>query len=272
MASELPTRGTKRKSDDHEHPPREIKPDPAGVYDATLNPLHLADLSEKLKILPVPEDGDTLEETAAKLCELAKVVSEGNSVALWTGLQLSSSPHARDPETMAKAQMTPQELTQYEAWQAVRQGREVGGPEGGSSGGLPAGVMRAFDWDANLAPMPGAQSEKRFRQRAAAMDVIWDHQCATPEHAVWLTFHMVEALPLVKAVTKVMNVKRHFGENDPYPGLTGMEVAELETVRKIVSVAERNRTRELERIRRLTRSINDAAATIRTRLQVLERS
>ncbi|KAL5366653.1 hypothetical protein BJX96DRAFT_40630 [Aspergillus floccosus] len=271
MSSEIPVRGTKRKSDGHEHPPREIKPDPAGVYDATLDPLHLADLGEKLKILSVPQDGDTLEETAAKLCDLAKVVEEGNSVALWTGLQLSS-PHARDPESIAKAQMTPQELIQYEAWQAMRQKCESGDEEGGRSGEQLVEGIRAFDWGANVAPIPGAQSEKRFRQRAAAMDVVWDHQGATPEHAAWLTFHMVELLPLVKAVTKVMNIKRHFSENDPYPGLTGMEVAELETVRKIISVAERNRTRELERIRRLTRSINDAAGIIRTRLQALEKS
>jgi transposase len=53
-------------------------------------------------------------------------------------------------------------------------------------------------------------------------------------------------------------------------GLTDMEAAEVETVRKIVSLAERNRTRELEKIRKLTRSITESAAVVKARVKVLE--
>jgi uncharacterized protein YlxW (UPF0749 family) len=53
-------------------------------------------------------------------------------------------------------------------------------------------------------------------------------------------------------------------------GLTDVEAAEVETVRKIVSLAERNRTRELEKIRKLTRSITESAAVIKARVKSLE--
>ncbi|KAL4888848.1 hypothetical protein BDV59DRAFT_187904 [Aspergillus ambiguus] len=275
MASEPFVRGIKRKSDDHQPLLRDVaKHDSAGLSDATVNPKDLAEISQKLEIVPVPEDGDTLEETVAKMRELANVVREGNSLALFTGLKASPAPHT--PEEIAKAQMSPEELMQYEAWQEMRrhhghvkaQGLGDTAAEGATGPG-----MRTFDWETNVAAVPqGAQSEKKFRQRAAAMDVVWDHRGARPEHAAWLTFNVPQALPLVKAVTKVLNITRHSEANAPYPGLTGTEVAELETVRRIISVAERNRNREMERIRRATRSINDSVAVIKSRIQMLEKS
>ncbi|KAF7176966.1 hypothetical protein CNMCM7691_004391 [Aspergillus felis] len=244
--------------------------------EAAIDPTDLQHLGENLKILPVPSVNDDLETTAKKMRALAKVVSDGNSLALFTGLQMASQ-HLEDPKSLAVSQMTIDERVQYEAWQRARKNRTRKNPgdqdseEASNRGGEVPAVD--FDWVKNVAPVPdGAQSLKKFTERAAAMDIIWDHQGATPENAAWLTFNLPAILPLVKAVCRVRTAERHRQNNrDPsMRRLTDMEVAEVETVRKIVSLAERNRTRELEKIRKLTRSITESAAVIKARVKSLE--
>lgn len=244
--------------------------------EAAIDPTNLQHLGEKLKILPVPSVNDDLETTAKKMKALARVVSDGNSLALFTGLQVASQ-HLSDPESIAVSQMTPDERVQYEAWQRSRKNGPMKNPgdqdseETSSRGEKVPGV--GFDWVKNVAPVPnGAQSLKKFTERAAAMDIIWDHQGATLENAAWLTFNQPAILPLIKAVCRVRTAERH-RKNNREPslrGLTDMEAAEVETVRKIVSLAERNRTRELEKIRKLTRSITESVAVIKARVKALE--
>jgi hypothetical protein len=244
--------------------------------EAAIDPTDLQHLRENLKILPVPSVNDDLETTAKKMKALAKVVSDGNSLALFTGLQMASQ-HLNDPESIAVSQMTIDERVQYEAWQKARKngtmknsGDQDSEEASNRDGNVPA---VGFDWVKNVDPVPdGAQSLKKFTERAAAMDIIWDHQGATPENAAWLTFNQPAILPLVKAVCRVRTAEKHRKNNrDPsMRGLTDMEAAEVETVRKIVSLAERNRTRELEKIRKLTRSITESAAVVKARVKVLE--
>ncbi|KAF9893910.1 hypothetical protein FE257_008881 [Aspergillus nanangensis] len=282
--------GVKRKIQDLEHHHHDVKteakrgsPDTSSPgAAASMNPLALANLGENLRILPVPEETDTLQETDAKLRDLSKIVEEGHSLALWTGLKLSS-PHAHDPTALAKSLMTPQELMCYECCFGPKERHKASGKhptttsttdDSSSHNGATVGTWQPpeFNWTANGMPIPqGRQSMKKFSQRAAAMDLIWAHQGATPENAAWLTFNQPEALPLVKAVTKVMNIKRHFQENRPYSGeLTNMEVAELETIRKINSMAVKNMMREVERVRRLAKQIKDSMAILEGRIQSLE--
>lgn len=230
--------------------------------------LHLGDFS----ILRIPETEDDLETTATKLEALADVARRGNSLALWTGLKGAKSRsqpgivQGRDTESDARLQMSPMEREQYDAWKAGK----CWVPE--------------FDWKENVAAIPrGAQSLRKFGQRAAAMDVVWGRQQkqednddsgdgderARPENASWLTFNMPFMLPLTNAITRVSNAEKQ-AQQAPHTGLSEMEVVEMETARKIVAAAERNRTRELERIRKLTRSITENAEVLRARVQHLE--
>ena len=244
--------------------------------------------------LALPKPTDDLESTANKLAALADTVKQGNSLALFTGLEMAT-PHTRDAETIARSQMSAQERQAYDAW---KEGR-VGVPD--------------FDWEGNVAAVPGgAQSQKKFGQRAVSMDVIWgvgmedeekgaeDNQAAgknenglakdkaeadfrgipdvhnrapftaTAENASWLTFNMPTMLPLVNGVTRVLNAQKQ-AQQDPHAGLSDMEAVEAETARKIVATAERNRSRELERIRQLTRSISENAEVLKNRAEYLER-
>lgn len=148
------------------------------------------------------------------------------------------------------------ELEAYELW---NEGKGVTPP--------------TMDWNANVAAVPdGKNSLKRLTQRAAAMDVVWGRRQGTtlPEHAAWLTFNMGSALPLVKAVTRMLNAERHYG-NEPRARMTDLEAAELDTLCKIRDTAERNRSRELARIRKLMREIVHAQGVIGTRIRTLER-
>jgi hypothetical protein len=203
---------------------------------------------------PAPGPTDDLETTARKLEVLAEVVNEGNSLALFTGLELST-PRPKDTESIAKSQMTPTELESYTDWKSKT---------------VP---MPPFDWENNKSPLPtaAARSLKKFARRAAAMDAVWAHDGATPEHASWLTFNMPAFLPLVKVVSRVQAAQKQYNQNDPLARLGPMEAAEIETARSAVYVAERNKERELQRIRQLTRSISRSADALNSRIARVEK-
>ncbi|KAF7588359.1 hypothetical protein BBP40_005788 [Aspergillus hancockii] len=239
-----------------------------------MDPLALKDLGENLKFLPVPTDTDDLETTSRKMQELAKIVEEGNSLALWTGLKLAPKIAPRDPEILAKAQLTESELELYERWKGLQNSNNDKDENNDHSEDQETLKIPEFNWAENKALVPtGAQSVRRFTQRAAAMDVVWGHHGATAEHASWLTFNMAHMLPLIKAITKISNIQKHIQDQDPLAGkLTEGQAAEIETVRKVVAIAEGNRNREMERIRKLARSISESAAVLKSRAQELERS
>lgn len=241
--------------------------------------MSLDNLRQDFTIHPIPEIDDDLETTAAKLKDLASVVQKGNSLALWTGLKAATPQPRSDAETNARMQMTPSERQVYDAW---KEGKYQ---------------IPEFEWMGNVAVVPkGAQSLKKFEKRAIAMDIIWGwrplsqperedkgegegssasdsistNARATPENASWLTFNMPATLPLIQAVVRVLNAEKQAQQN-PHAGLSEMEIVEMETARKIVAAAERNRSRELERIRLLTRSISQNTEVMKARIQSLEK-
>ncbi|PYI05317.1 hypothetical protein BO78DRAFT_371390 [Aspergillus sclerotiicarbonarius CBS 121057] len=275
MEYQLPMRGA-RVSDHHME---EYKIHHAELHDQGTHATNVAQYSEGFRILPVPTETDDLEATFTKLEELAKVVKQGNSLALFTGLKLATQK-ARDPESVAKAQLTPHELMMYEAWKNMRTIQDTRQDDGGDckhdQDSRPVMNLPDFNWEENVAPVPqGAQSLKKFTRRAEAMDVVFGHQGATPENASWLTSNMISILPLIKAVTKVCNIGKHLenSNSDRHTrDLTEMEAAEVETVRKLVAIAGKNRNREMAKIHRLTRSIEEAMLVLRGRAEALEKS
>lgn len=269
MERQLATRGIKREREDEEENDY-FSAEPSSSTTRPLDPVNLLNLSHRFRLLPVPEDTDGLEATSRKLQDLAQEVHDGNSLALYTGMRVASQP-ARNPDSIAKENLTPYEWRQYDYWRRSRESLNNGRYRTDNNEEIMQ--LPDFNWEKHVAPVPnGAQSLRKFRQRAEAMDQIWGHRGATPEHASWLTYHLTSMLPLVKAVTKISNLRRNNQIPESYPReLTDMEVAELETVRQIVSVAERNRSREMAKIRRLTRSIADSVAIMKSRVHTLEK-
>ncbi|KAJ5683409.1 hypothetical protein N7462_006574 [Penicillium macrosclerotiorum] len=197
--------------------------------------------------LPIPTDEDDLETTASKLHDLADVVSGGNSLALTSG---QTATHQNNAEDFAKERMRPSELMQYEAWKE-------------QSVSLPA-----FNWVAHVKPVPPG-ALKTFSQRAVAMTTIWKGYTATPENAVWLTDNYPYLLPLVKAVTKVVNAQSHLEKHNPFAGLNAREVIEIQALHLINLTAEKNLARERARVRDLMESVHQSLAVIRDRLEIL---
>lgn len=195
-----------------------------------------------LDYLPVPDPSDNLETTARKLRVLADVVTAGYSLAVRTGFQLAAHQEC-DPEALAKSSMTPQELTQYEAW---RNGAR----------------MPHVDWanDKKAVP-PGAGTAKRYTVRATAISRIWDHEGITAENAAWLTSNMTYAIPLVVAVSKVQAAERELrgGQKE----LTDMELAEVQTAHRIVAIASDN-------MNQIARDINSSKEIIQAREQAIK--
>ncbi|OJJ67939.1 hypothetical protein ASPBRDRAFT_33785 [Aspergillus brasiliensis CBS 101740] len=275
MERQLPTRGVRvydtQIAPEHYEVKREYHDPDTPSTDST-------QVSEGFRFLPVPTESDDLATTCMKLEELAKTVEQGNSLALFTGLKLATYPAKSDLESMAMSQLTPEELWMYETWKEMKMIQDTEIKGGRYSGEEDHNGMQLpyFNWEQNVAPVPqGAQSMKKFTQRAAAMDVVFGHRGATPENASWLTSHMVFMLPLVKAVTKVTNLKKNLKNNHRSRhtrGLTDMEAAEVETARKLVVIANKNQSREMEKIRRLTKSIEESALILKGRVEALERS
>ncbi|PYH78099.1 hypothetical protein BO82DRAFT_357691 [Aspergillus uvarum CBS 121591] len=228
-----------------------------------MDPAQLSRLGRDLRFQPVPAATDDLKETLKKLQDLAEVATQGNSLALFTGLELVAPP-TRDLEKLAKEQMSPREVLLYETWKARKPDPNVEGS-----------LLPSFEWDANVAPVrQGAHSLKKLTKRAAAMGVVFDHQGATPENAAWLTFHIPKTSPRVKAVSRILYCKQSLEQQSRAHsrGLAGMEAAELETIRKIVAVAEVNTNRELVRMRRLARLIKESASILKSRAEALQKS
>lgn len=194
--------------------------------------------------LPMPEEDDDLHSIARKMRALASVVESGKSMAVATGFS-KAAHQERDPETIARASMTPQELRQYEAWK----------------GGIP---MPPFDTTSNRTPVKGGEKNmERFVKRARAMDTIWKRQGFTAENAMWLTVNWNYAVPLVVAVAKVHGAERELvgGQTE----LTEMELAEVQTAHKAVAISSDAVNRVYRRLNEIARDINQAKETIQAR-------
>lgn len=211
---------------------------------------HLAQLSwNELPIfMAIPTAEDSLDDTARKLYSLADAVANGRSLAL--SANQSSLPTRQTAESFAKERMLPQEKEYYEMWKA---------------GTI---FLPHFNWNSNQCPLP-PNSEKTFDQRAAAMNIIWGRQDATPENAVWLTNNLSTLLPLVKAINKLQSAETHLQKFDPLAKHSEAEVAEIQTLQLISATVEANVAREKERLHRLLDSINQSQVTLRERLRTL---
>ncbi|KAL2889159.1 hypothetical protein HOO65_030660 [Ceratocystis lukuohia] len=162
-----------------------------------------------LPILPIPNETDDLATATHKFEALAALVKSGKNLAVHTAY--ACTPYqTRDPAELAKLSMTPAQLKQFEAW---RKGIK----------------MPAFDWANFKEPVQDTNaSRKRYEQRARAMNAIWKTTLATPENAMYVSMHMVYAVPLLVAVAKVESAQRALVGGST--GLTEMELAELQTL------------------------------------------
>nr|QED43031.1 hypothetical protein [Podosphaera virus A] len=202
------------------------------------NPIALA-----APTLPTPEPTDNLETINLKMNYLADVVKQGHSLAVRTGFAKAANPGC-DPVSIARSSMDREELTQYDGWKAGKVNLPI------------------VDWIVSRRPIiGGSKSQSRFEKRAAAMREIYNEPSIDAENAFWFTTEHTYALPLVKAIARIHGAQRNIlgGQFS----LTGMELAEVQTARKVVAIA-------MDNLNRMSRSINAASKIIQARELVVK--
>ncbi|KAL5002866.1 hypothetical protein BDV10DRAFT_156392 [Aspergillus recurvatus] len=79
-------------------------------------------------------------------------------------------------------------------------------PDGGNGIGID---LPPFNWDDYVAPVKRTpRSIRQHNNRAAAMNVVFQHNEAIPENASWLWKHMPHLKPLIRVMIKVMELEK----------------------------------------------------------------
>lgn len=191
-------------------------------------------------VLPIPKAGESLEVTARKLRSIADAIRSGGSLSL-TKTDPTQPLSRSSAEAHAIERMKEVELEPYEKW---KQGNFQ---------------LPSIDWDRHRSYVDET-GMKTFSLRAAAMNIVWNVQCAVPENAVWASLNLPNVLPLLKAVTKILTAQM-----PDTPNLSERELAEIQTLNLIAVSADGNIARERERVRQLVSSITESQAVLRER-------
>ncbi|CAK7266559.1 hypothetical protein SEPCBS119000_002092 [Sporothrix epigloea] len=205
-------------------------------------------------LLEIPHPSDTLAVIVSKMAALARATQAGKNLAVCTGFK-GAKHQERNPVVIAKAAMTPSELLMYKAWKA-------------------GATLESFDWQKNREPTTnGKGAAKRYSEQATAMDIAWDHTGATPENVAWLQKHMIHALPLIKAIVRVTKAEVDLcGGSDE---LAGLDMAELQTIHKVVAISTRKLSQEeaaMHSIIRSTRTLRARADALMNRINLRYRT
>ncbi|KAL4981096.1 hypothetical protein BDW66DRAFT_123943 [Aspergillus desertorum] len=131
-----------------------------------------------------------------------------------TGRQLAEEQRVSSKSwRLASERLLPPERKLYRAWK-----KQIYNPMHGikdSDVPAPDGDKRikidlpTFNWDEYVAPVKRtSRSIRRHNNRAAAMNVVFQHNEAIPENASWLWKHMPYLKPLIRVMIKVMQLER----------------------------------------------------------------
>ncbi|KAJ2899481.1 hypothetical protein MKZ38_003038 [Zalerion maritima] len=171
--------------------------------------------------LPIPETGDSISILGQKLVALANVVRSGQSIATVTNY-VACPNQERDPVKIAIAEMPPLE---FQAWSQY------------AGGEYP---LPKIDWTTDRAAVPtSVNSLQRSIHRAEALNRLYNTEEAEPSHSTWFSNDQLGHLPLVKAMARVIGAERKLLGGQAV--LTAVEMADLQTINKILSDSARIR-------------------------------
>ncbi|KAF2858357.1 hypothetical protein K470DRAFT_272491 [Piedraia hortae CBS 480.64] len=201
------------------------------------------------QILQVPNPGDDMDKTMKIVQALSSVVDEGKSIAAATGYVLATNKPV-PPEDAAMSHMTPEQELAYRGWK--------------SGADLPQ-----IEWTVSRVDVPGGpQSDAHFSKRAAAMRVLFKDQDIDQQNAVWLTFNAPDLLPLVKAVEKILNAERD--STGGQVGIKSQELADYQTLRKVIGVASSNANKEMADLRAKMKAIMSSVERLQAQEKILK--
>ena len=202
-------------------------------------------------VLPMPSPTDSLIVLCDKLHNIALAVEQGRSAAVATGYAAATQRQC-DPVIIAKRLMLPMELEQYEAWQ---EGMKL--PE--------------FDFELDRSEVPGGTAAtKRYIDRAEALKALYHHPGqAAPENAAWYWQNYEYAIPLVKAMDRVIKARRnlHSGIHE----LSEHEVAEIQVCGKVTAIVNRALNETMVGPKALRRQIQEDIDTLHAHGDAIKR-
>nr|WMI40031.1 MAG: hypothetical protein [Rhizoctonia cerealis orthocurvulavirus] len=194
------------------------------------------------EVLPVPEEGDSLETLYRKADALAKIVEDGRSLAIYTGFKQTSLGSV-DPVEAARRSFTAAEERLWDAW-------------------CEGSALPQPDW--NQAPSNPRESDGKREQLAKwahALNIIYKRTDLEGRHVTQFKKELEPLIPLVTAMMGVISAKR--GLLSGTTKLTEMEMAEYQTARKIASTVS-------DETNKIMRAIKEATNRLHQRNQVLQ--
>ncbi|KAL4737722.1 hypothetical protein BDV11DRAFT_191166 [Aspergillus similis] len=131
-----------------------------------------------------------------------------------TGLRLFGEQRVSTKSwRLASERLLPTEWKLYRAWK-----RQIYNTTHGIDSDVPPSPggnnqikidLPPFNWDEYVAPVKRTpRSIRRHNNRAAAMNVVFQHNEAVPENASWLWKHMPHLKPLIRVMIKVMELEK----------------------------------------------------------------
>lgn len=173
--------------------------------------------SSRPEALPLPRLDDSLDTLEVKLSALTKAVLSGQSVALVTHYAAKAA-NGSDATKQAIEQMP---LEEKMAWKTYAKGTLQ---------------LPQIDWDTCTEPPPIAPvSLRTARRRAEALNRLYGTDKAHAGHSVWFVKHALFALPILKAMARVIGAERNLFSGQS--GLDAIQMADLQTFNEILSVS-----------------------------------
>jgi hypothetical protein len=179
-----------------------------------------AQLGDRGPVLRFPEVGDDLDTITDKMKLAGDIVRKGESVAVHTGYRYTATK-------VAVEQMDPAERRQYEIWK-----------NGHRLPSLDKVTNRLPLPKSSLTQQPNPNTVKLYQDRAKALDIMYKTSGHTGENVAYFQKTYKDAIPLVKAVTRVYKANRHRHPDMDWEQLSPDELAEYETLQAMTTAGD----------------------------------
>ncbi|KAJ5555328.1 hypothetical protein N7535_007764 [Penicillium sp. DV-2018c] len=139
-------------------------------------------------VVDIPLESDNLETAAKKMETIAEIIVAGGRLDI--RIRPRKIVHMQWARQHARERMRGEELSHFNAWVERRLS------------------IAPFDWSNEL-PF-NEEAGEAFRKYAQAMDLIWEHQGATPGNVAWCIHKQPHIFPIIKAIAKMQTASDHF--------------------------------------------------------------
>ncbi|KAK1829730.1 hypothetical protein QBC39DRAFT_373454 [Podospora conica] len=198
--------------------------------------------------LPIDGTVEDLADFANKMSALAAVAASDQTFAVH--IPFCNTPRQQpDPEaeTTARRIMTSMEIRQYDAWKS----------------GI---AMPTMDW-AHCSQAVHPSELQLMSQRAVAMQLTWNNDTLSAEHACWISYNPSNnyILPLLSAVIKIHNAQCDLLVRQRGRPFEELQLAALQSIQRVVDIADSDLRRYNANFKAQVKRIHRACDVLRAR-------